>query len=90
MPDALPIPADLAQLQRDYDTADAEVNRFVAHVHAAGEPWADEQHSELNRLRGVRNELVMAMQRHDTMVQARAGGCYQQTVQARRVAARAA
>lgn len=88
MPDALPIPADLAQLQRDYDTADAEVNRFVAHVDAAGEPWTDEQHGELNRLRAARNELVMAMQRHGTMVQARAGGCYQQTVQARRAAAR--
>lgn len=88
MPDALPIPADLAQLQRDYDTADAEVNRFVAHVDAAGEPWTDEQNGELNRLRGVRNGLVMAMQRHDAMVQARAGGCYQQTVQARRAAGR--
>lgn len=88
MPDALPIPPDLIQLQRAYDTADAEVNRFVAETDAGGEPWTDEQNGELNRLRAVRLDAVRAMHRHPVMVQARAEGCSQQTEAARRAAAR--
>lgn len=34
MPDALPIPDDLTQLQRDYDAAQAAVDQYVAEVDA--------------------------------------------------------
>jgi hypothetical protein len=88
MPDALPVPDDLVQLQRDYDTADTEVNRFVTQVDATGEPWTDEQNGELDRLRAIRLDAVRAMHRHPTMVQARAEGCSQQTEAARRATAR--
>ena len=111
MPDALPIPADLADLQRSYDEADAAVQRFVAEVDAGigradfadideiartpgpeeppvQHPWTDQQHEELDQLRSIRLDAVMAMHRHPTMVQAREQGCYQQTMRARQASAR--
>jgi hypothetical protein len=93
VPDALPVPDDLVQLQHAYDTAYAEVNRFVASIDLPGHPpaaWTDDQRNHLEELRAAHLEAVLALHRHPTMAQARQTGCSHQTELARKKAARKA
>ncbi|MEZ0066659.1 hypothetical protein ABIA32_002671 [Streptacidiphilus sp. MAP12-20] len=101
MADALPIPDDLVQLQRDLDAAGAALAEYSQRKTAEyreryPEPeqyrernaWTEEESAELARLRAAQLELVMTIHRHATTQQALAGRSAWQTEQARKKAAR--
>ncbi|MFE2914792.1 hypothetical protein [Kitasatospora indigofera] len=92
MPLALPIPADLLDPRRARDAAWAELNAYVDQIEAlrreqhpdpkqtdsraGGEP---EQRERLAELRAARDDAVVAVRRHPTMVRALAEGCWAAT-----------
>lgn len=87
MTDALPIPADLAQLQRDRIAAEtavathiATVDRLRAEQYPAPEQtqerarWSEDESAKLEQLRAARDQLGRAVRQHPVMVQAREEG----------------
>lgn len=101
MADALPIPDDLVQLQRELDTATAELGAYTqAKITEYRERfplpeqvvdrarWTEEDTAESQRLRAAQLALVMAIHRHPVTQQALAEGHGWQVEQARKKAAR--
>ncbi|WP_042377203.1 hypothetical protein [Streptacidiphilus melanogenes] len=101
MPDALPAPDDLVQLQRELDAADNALADFAQSKTAEyrarfPEPrqalqrarWTEEDIEEFGRLRQTVQDLRTAVRQHPTTVRAHAVGCARETAQARKVAAR--
>lgn len=101
MPDALPAPDDLVQLQRELDAADNALADFAQSKTAEyrarfPEPgqalqrarWAAEDIAEFGRLRETVQELRMAVRQHPVTVLSHAVGCARETAQARKIAAR--
>ncbi|TQF04740.1 hypothetical protein E6W39_24105 [Kitasatospora acidiphila] len=101
MSDALPIPDDLAQLQRDRIAAEnavaqhiAEVDRLRSEHYPAPEQtqerarWSEEESAKLEELRAERDQLGRAVRQHPVMVQARDEGRFWATWDALQEAAR--
>ena len=97
MPDT---PSDLVDLKRDRQRATTELTAYSDRVTAERrnlfpdpEQWAEratwlpEQAAELERLRGVERDLVMAIHRHPAIQQALADHTYSELDQAVRAAA---
>lgn len=102
MPEPLPIPADLAQLQRDRIAAETAVAEYITTVDARRRElypgpeqsldrgiWSDDESAELGRLRAERDRLGRAVRQHPVMVQAREQGVLWPTWDALQDAARA-
>jgi hypothetical protein len=91
--DALPIPDDLAELQRALVAAQAATEEYGRAVDAERralyqEPdqWRERiwpeggpERAELARLRAERDALVVQIRKHPVMEQARAEGCLKET-----------
>lgn len=101
MPDALPIPDDLVQLQRNRIAAENTLAGYVAEVdqrrreqYPAPEQllerarWNPEESDELARLRAARDAAALTVRQHPTLRQALAEGCWPQTWDALQSAAR--
>jgi hypothetical protein len=80
VPDPLPLPDDLIQLQRERIAADEAVGEYVAEVSARRRElypledqslerasWEPEEDAELIRLREVRAEAASAVRRHPAL-----------------------
>ncbi|MFE2912804.1 hypothetical protein [Kitasatospora indigofera] len=103
MPDALPVPPDLVDLQRRLDAARAELDAYVEEVTAARrleypdpeqiverQTWPAEISERHLALRAAVAAAATAVRQHPTMQQALAEGCHPVTEQALKDAARAA
>jgi hypothetical protein len=101
MPDALPIPADLIDLQRALDAARAELHQFVAETEAARRAeypdpehvvergsWPDDLRARLAELRAAQASAFDAVRTHPVMQQALDEGCHYATELALKAAAR--
>jgi hypothetical protein len=92
--DALPLPQDLINLQRDLYTAQEAVedygNQVAARRHAlfpAEDQWRERavwpedgpERAELAQLRAERDALMLQIRHHQVMEQARAEGCAKET-----------
>jgi hypothetical protein len=102
VPDALPLPADLIQLQRARIAADTTLGEYIATVETrrreqypdpeqlvARRTWSDEEVAELTRLRAARDAAAETVRHHPTIQQAYAEQCWPVTWDALQVAARA-
>ncbi|MFC8447697.1 hypothetical protein [Kitasatospora sp. NPDC057223] len=102
MPDALPPPPDLIDLQRALDAARAELHGWLAETEAARRAefpdpeqavergmWPDDLRARLADLRGKQAAAFDAVRLHPTMQQALADGCHPVTERALKDAARA-
>ncbi|MCC9307664.1 hypothetical protein LN042_11215 [Kitasatospora sp. RB6PN24] len=102
MPDALPIPDDLVQLQRDRIAAENALAEYVTAVEtrrraAYPEPeqvvhrvtWTDEESARYKQLRAARDDLMWQVRRHPTIARAFEERCWPQTWEALQAAARA-
>jgi hypothetical protein len=100
VPEALPIPADLVDLQRTVTAARDELYEYIAQVEAERraqfpEPtqiverrtWPEGQIARADELREAERTAARAIRTHPTMVQALAERCYHQTDVALRKAA---
>ncbi|MDH6130353.1 hypothetical protein [Kitasatospora sp. GP82] len=100
MPEALPIPADLIDLQRALDSARGELYAYADTVTAERraafpdpeqiierQTWTDEQNGRLAELREGERTAAQAVRTHPTMAQAAAEKCHHQTDMALRRAA---
>ncbi|GAA1977524.1 hypothetical protein [Kitasatospora viridis] len=87
MPDALPIPPDLVQLQRTRIAAETAVAEYISRVDAQRRElhpdpeqaleraaWSEDESAELGRLRAERDEFGRAVRQHPVLVQAREQG----------------
>lgn len=101
MPDALPLPDDLIELQRRRLAAWATLGDYTHEVETrrrAAYPlpeqvverctWTAEETARYDELRAVHDELMWQVRRHPTIVQALAERCWPQTWDALQVAAR--
>jgi hypothetical protein len=100
VPEALPIPADLVDLQRAVNAARDKLYDYVARVEAERREqfpapeqiverrtWPEEQIARADELREAERTAATAVWNHPTMVQALAERCYHQTDVALREAA---
>jgi hypothetical protein len=101
VPDPLPIPADLAELQADRIAAETAVAEHIADVETRRREqypdaeqslqrgtWSEDEGAELERLRAERDQLGREVRQHPVMVQAREGGSFWPTWDALQEAAR--
>jgi hypothetical protein len=102
MPDALPVPADLVDLQRALDAARAELDAYVAKVSTARrleypdpeqiierQTWPADLRDRHLALRAAVTAAATAVRHHPTMQQALAERCHYATELALKDAARA-
>lgn len=102
--DALPLPQDLIDLQRDYYVAAQSAEDYGKKVAAerralfpAEDQWRERsvwpedgpERTELARLRAERDALAVQIRQHPVMEQARAEGCAKETGYALQKAGRA-
>jgi hypothetical protein len=103
VPEALPIPDGLVDLQRALNTARDELYSYVAQVEeerraefpgaeqvVERRTWPEEQNARADELREAERTAARAIRTHPTMVQALAERCYHQTDVALREAAASA
>jgi hypothetical protein len=101
VPDALPLPPDLVQLQAERLAAEAALAEFTNRVErdrrerfpspeqiVERRTWSTEENAEHGRLQVERDRLAAAVRQHPTIVQAHADRCWPQTWDALQSAAR--
>jgi hypothetical protein len=101
VPDALPLPPDLVQLQVERAAADTALAEYINEVERHRreqypEPeqlvdrrtWSDDESAELERLRGTRDGLAEQIRQHPVMARALEERCWQETWGALQAAAR--